>query len=148
MCSARVASWSPFWTLLASLLGAFWPPRWLKPVLEFLLERPRAVQEYFFRPQERPKSRPRASRKPLDAPPWPTEPSPGLQEAPERPPGPIWHPCWLHFGAIWQPCWHHFATILEPCWSHFEASLPSCSSRFLADGCFAKGHIQEHFKIF
>ena len=48
MFSARVASRARFWTLLASLLGAFWPPRWLKPVLEFLLERPRAVQDTFF----------------------------------------------------------------------------------------------------
>ena len=72
--SARVASWTRFWTLLASLSGAFWPPRWLKPVLEFLLERPRAVQDYFFRPQERPKRRPRASHKPLEAPPLPTKP--------------------------------------------------------------------------
>ena len=57
--SARVASWTRFWTLLASLSGAFWPPRWLKPVLEFLLERPRAVQDYFF-----------------GSAPWPTKPWP------------------------------------------------------------------------
>ena len=49
--SAQVASWPRFWTLLAPLLGAFWPPRSLKPVLECLLERPRAVQEHFFRPR-------------------------------------------------------------------------------------------------
>ena len=68
--SARVASWTRFWTLLASLSEAFWPSRWLKPVLEFLLERPRAVQDYIFGTQERPKRRPRAP-----------------QEATERPPG-------------------------------------------------------------
>ena len=72
--SAQVASWTRFWTLLASLWGAFWLLRWLKPVLEFLLERPRAVQDNFFRPQDRSKRHPRASRKPLEAPPWPTKP--------------------------------------------------------------------------
>ncbi len=46
--SAQVASWPRFWTLLAPLLGAFWPPRWLKPVLKFLLERPRALSIKFF----------------------------------------------------------------------------------------------------
>ena len=66
--SARVASSTRFWTLCASLSGAFWPPRWLKPVLEFLLERPRAVQDFFFRPQERPKRRPRAPHKLLEIP--------------------------------------------------------------------------------
>ena len=50
-------SWAPFW-------GAFWPPRWLKPVLEFLWERPRAVQDKFFWPRERPKSLPRAPQEP------------------------------------------------------------------------------------
>ena len=30
---------------LASLLGAFWPPRKLTPDLKFLLDRPRAVQD-------------------------------------------------------------------------------------------------------
>ena len=72
--SARVAFWTRFWTLLASLSGAFWPPRWLKPLLEFLLERPRAVQDFFFRLQERPKRLARAPHKPLEVPPWPTKP--------------------------------------------------------------------------
>ena len=72
--SARVASGTQFWTLPGSVLGGFWPPRWLKPLLEFLLERPRAVQAFFFRPQERPKRLPRAPHKPLEVPPWPTKP--------------------------------------------------------------------------
>ena len=72
--SGRVAFWTRFWTLLASLSGAFWPPRWLKPLLELLLEKPRAVQDFFFRPQERPKRPPRAPHKLLEAPPWPTRP--------------------------------------------------------------------------
>ena len=46
--SARVASGTRFGTLPGSVLGAFWPSRWLKPLLEFLLERPRAVQEICF----------------------------------------------------------------------------------------------------
>ena len=45
-----------FWTLLASLLGAFCPPRWLKPLLEFLLERPRADQGNFFRARAAPRA--------------------------------------------------------------------------------------------
>ena len=60
---ARVASWARFWTLLGSVLGAFWPPRWLKPVLEFLLERPRAHQEYFFSASEASNSVPRGARR-------------------------------------------------------------------------------------
>ena len=39
---------TPFWTLPGSLGGTFWPPRWLQPVLRFLLERPRAAQRIFF----------------------------------------------------------------------------------------------------
>ena len=34
--------------LLGSLLGPFWRLRWLKPVLKFFLERPRADQEHIF----------------------------------------------------------------------------------------------------
>ena len=55
---ARVASWGRFWTLLGSFLGAFWPPRRLKPVLEFFLERPRAEREHFFSAPEASKSLP------------------------------------------------------------------------------------------
>ena len=43
-----VASGIRFWTFPGSVLGAFWPSRWLKPLLELLLDRPRAVQDYFF----------------------------------------------------------------------------------------------------
>ena len=46
--SIRARFWTPFWTLPGSLGGAFWPSRWLKPVLKFVLDRPRAVQDYFF----------------------------------------------------------------------------------------------------
>ena len=51
---ARVASWTRFRTLPGSVLRAFWPSRCLKPLLEFLSERPKAVQEHFFaRPMQR-----------------------------------------------------------------------------------------------
>ena len=46
--SIRNRFWTPFWTLPGSLGGVFWPPRWLQPVLRFLLERPRAAQRIFF----------------------------------------------------------------------------------------------------
>ena len=67
--SAGVASGARFGTLPGSVLGAFWPSRWLKPLLEFLLERPRAVQEHFFPVPEPSKSAPR-----------------GLQDRSKRPP--------------------------------------------------------------
>ena len=57
--SAPVASGSRFESLRGSLLEPFWPSRWLKPLLEFLLERPRAVQEDFFLVLEPSKSAPR-----------------------------------------------------------------------------------------
>ena len=97
--SARVVSWTRFWTLLASLLGAFWPPRWLKPVLEFLLERPRAIQEYFFRARERPKSRPRAKR------------------PPRGPQGQFGS----HVGTILERFGNPLEAMLPPCWSRFLA---------------------------
>ena len=46
--SIRNRFWTPFWTFPGSFGGAFWPPRWLQPVLRFLLERPRAAQRIFF----------------------------------------------------------------------------------------------------
>ena len=57
--SVRVASWTRFWTLPGSVLGAFWPSRWAKPPLEIILERPRADQEHFFPVPEPSKSAPR-----------------------------------------------------------------------------------------
>ena len=74
----RVASWARFWALLASLSGAFWPPRWLKHVLEIVLDRPRAVQEHFFAASEASKS---ATR--------------GLQEQFKRHPGAEKAPRWV-----------------------------------------------------
>ena len=130
--SARVAIWTRFWTLLASLLGACWPPRWLKPLLEFLLERPRAVQDFFFQPQERPKRLPRAPHKPLEVPPWPTKPFLELQEPSKSPPRGLQGQFGSHLGAILEQ-------FLEPFWSNFKVMLPPCWSRFLAECSFAKG---------
>ena len=61
--SIRSRCWTPFWTLLGSLEGAVWPPRWLKPVLKFVLGRPRAVQEYFFSALDDSKWGPRGEKK-------------------------------------------------------------------------------------
>ena len=60
--SALTAFRPRFSTLLASLLGVFWPPRWLKSLLEFLLERPRAVQGKFFSAPNGSKSAPRGKK--------------------------------------------------------------------------------------
>ena len=62
--SARVASGIRFWTLLASLLGSFWLPRWLKPLLENLSERPRAVSNNVFSVPRASKSAPRGKKEP------------------------------------------------------------------------------------
>ena len=40
-----------------------------------------------------------------------------LQEAPKRPPRPIWQPCWHHFGAISKRCCHcvgHVSSLKAP----------------------------------
>ena len=129
--SARVAFWTRFWTLLASLSGAFWPPRWLKPLSEFLLERPRAVQEFFFCPKSDPRGfqeRPKAPESPPLADQALFRAPRDLQEPSKRLPRGLQG----QFGS-------HFGTILDPFWSNFEAMLPPCWSRFLAEGSFAQG---------
>ena len=80
---------------MASFWGAIWPPRWLKPLLEFLLGWSRAVQEHFFRSWSHQRALQEASQ---------TVPR-GLREAkmlqePSREP----------FGT-------HFASILDPNWA-------------------------------
>ena len=90
MFLARVASRARFWTLLASLLGAFWPSRWLKPVLEFLLERPRAVQDNIFGPWSPPRALQEASKRLQEAPKSTPRGLPNLkrlQDASKRPRG-------------------------------------------------------------
>ena len=89
--SARVASGTRFGTLPGSVLGAFWLPRWLKPLLELLLDRPRAVQDYFFPVLMPSKSAPRGLQ---DR----SKRSPGRQDAPRYVHGAILHPFRLHFG--------------------------------------------------
>ena len=90
--SVQVA-WGPrFWTLWASLLGAFWPPRWLKTLLEFLLDRPGAVQDYFFSAFKPSKSAPRGLQDRCRT-------APGGQDAPRNLWGATWHPICLDFGA-------------------------------------------------
>ena len=72
--SARVASWTQFWTLLASISGAFWHPRWLKPVLQIVLDRPRAVLYTSFSASEASKSAPRGLQEPSRQPRCPRGP--------------------------------------------------------------------------
>ena len=101
-----------FWSLLGSLLGAFWPLRWLKPVLEFFWERPRAVQEFFCSAPEASKSAPRGvQERPVS--PWkPPFGRPSLFKGSKRPPRGLQGPFRSHVG-----------TILEPFCSHMELSL-------------------------
>ena len=74
--SARVACGTRFGTLPGSVFRACWPSRWVKPLLGFFLERPRAVQELFFgsiavqerskrppKPHQEASMRPRRSKK-------------------------------------------------------------------------------------
>ena len=94
--SARVASGTRFGILPGSVLGAFSPSRWLKPLLEFLLDRPRAVQENFFSVLEPSKSVPRGLQDRSK------RPARGQPRSSKRPPG------------------SHFAFILLPFWIPFR----------------------------
>ena len=126
--STRVASWTRFWTLLASLSGAFWPPRWLKPVLEFFLERPRAVQDYFG-----PKIDPRgAQERPISH--WkPPLGRPSLFKGSKRPPGDVQEASGAHLAAMLAPFGSHLGTIWKRCCHHVGhvSSLKAPSSRAL-----------------
>ena len=61
--SALVAFWTRFWTLLASLSGAFWPPRWLKPVFNCSWSGQEPIHMIFFRLQEPPRALQEASKR-------------------------------------------------------------------------------------
>ena len=106
--SARVASSTPFWTLLASISGAFWPPRWLKPIPPAASRRPWRVHHYFF---------------------GSPEPSRNLQGPSKRLPRMLPQPKMLQDGSkmapgsIWEPVWPYLAAILGPCRSDSGASL-------------------------
>ena len=103
--SDRVASGARFWTLPGSVLGVIWPPIWLKPVLRFLLECPRAAQEIFFSGPEASKSAPAGQLEgKIRARKGQQEPR-GLQEGSGD-----------HFG-------HILAHILEPSWGHLGSIL-------------------------
>ena len=60
--SVRVTSGTRFWDPPGLRFRSLWPSTWLKPLLEFLSERPGAVQEYFFSVLEPSKSTPRGLR--------------------------------------------------------------------------------------
>ena len=116
--SAPVASGTRFWTLPGSVLRAFWPSRWLKPLLEFLLERSRAAQEHFFPALEASKSSPRALQ---DASRLPR----GLQELSKSSPrgfridfGAILEafgePFWSYLRKIWGQLWESLFVAIEP----------------------------------
>ena len=90
--SARVASGIRCWTLPRFLLGRFWPPTWLKTVLEFVLERPRAVQEHSFSAPGPSKSAPRALQERSRRPPRAQEAPRCVREAPRGRFGPLQGP--------------------------------------------------------
>ena len=78
-CDFALFCWSRLWdSIWDPVLGAFWPSRWPKPLLEILLERPRADQEDFFSVPEPSKSAPR-----------------GLQDRSKRPPRAEEAPRWV-----------------------------------------------------
>ena len=91
---ARIACGTRFGTLPGSVLGAFWPSKWLKTVLESVSERPRAVQVHLFSSPEASESNPRGLQERSKRPPG------ALQEACESPGGSKMRPRALQ-GAIW-----------------------------------------------
>ena len=73
--SARVVFSTPFWTLLASILGAFCHPRWQKPIPLAVSRWPWRVHRYSFWP-------PKPSREPPGAFQDASNRSPATQDAP------------------------------------------------------------------
>ena len=104
---ARVASGSRFWTILGSVFTGFWPSRWLKPLLKFLLDRPRAVQELFFSALEPSKRAARGLQERFQR-------HPGEQDAPRGLRGAVWQATWLHSGPIWDQFVINFKFMLDP----------------------------------
>ena len=83
---AQAAFSTRLWTLLASISGAFWPPRWLKPIPLAVSRWPWRVHHYFFWPPE-------ASRRPPGA----------FQEASRVAPAGQDVPRWLQAGSKMPP---------------------------------------------
>ena len=79
--SARLASGTRFWTLPGSVWEAFWPPRWLKTVLKFFQDPPRADPYTFFSAPRASKSGPRGLQEHFKRPPRAEEASSCVQEA-------------------------------------------------------------------
>ena len=98
-----------FWTLLGSLLGAFWHLRWLKlkPLLESFLERPRAVQEYFLARQM---LKWMLTGRVLER----SRRIPGGQDAPRGLQGVSLDAFGSHLGLIWTPFWTLGSIIWDP----------------------------------
>ena len=89
--------WTSFWHPFGHLFGSLLAPRWLKPVLRFLLERPRAALEIFFSVPEAAKSAPTAFQEASKS-------TPGCQDSSKSSPrGPR-----IDFRAILEPCWKPF----------------------------------------
>ena len=108
--------------LLASLWGAFWPPRWLKTVLKFFQDPPRADPYNFFSAPRASKSGPR-----------------GLQEAKGclnrflTPPSGLQDRFWSDLGAILEPFWTHVGVIFELCWSFLSSQKISSKAEQRAE---------------
>ena len=121
----RVAFWARFWTHLASILGAFRPPRWLKTLLESVLDWPRAVQEHFFSAPEASKSVPRAFQERSTSPWKPHLSRPSLFQSSKSPPRGLQDASRAHLANILAQFWSHFKAILEPCLEPFFAERSS-----------------------
>jgi len=104
--SVRIASSTPFWTLLASISGAFWPPRPAQERPRPLQERPRRLQDRPRSAQDASKTTPRAAKRPPRA----------LQESSKRASRGQDAPGGLQ-EAIWKQFRHNFGAMLGPFWS-------------------------------
>ena len=78
--SARIDFGARFGFVLGSLLGVFWAPRALKPLLEFTQEPSKALSEHFVSAREPSKSAPRALQEANGRPNRFLTPPGGLQE--------------------------------------------------------------------
>ena len=122
--SARFGFGTSLGTLWDFLLAPIWLPSHSKLVSSAPLGRPRADQDFFFRPQTATRAPQEASKSAPYAPgssPWPYQAFLKLQEALQGSFG-------NHVGTIWEQSDMHFNAMLPPCWS-----------RFFAEASFNKG---------
>ena len=97
--------WDPILDPPGLRLGVFWPPRQLKPVLRFFLERPRAARRIFFSAPEGSKGAPRG---PEEASSLPGQ----LQKLSKRRQDRFWSNLGVIWGAVLGLFWNNLGTSL------------------------------------